>query len=98
MKAKLFLLVTDNDEWDSDDLVLNLLLDNGTIYPLYKINSLKDNIDDYKNQLEYAVNNASLIMTAIPGIKLFVGDSVITFIDGHEEEIGKFIRQLTVEI
>jgi hypothetical protein len=103
MKAKL-VLTTDlsfEKEYEPEEtycLQLNLVLDCGVIYILRENNVDDTNKEKFKDEIEYAINSATLIMNSIPGIKLIVDQSVVEFIEGEEEEIGKFVQRLVVEI
>ena len=102
MKAHLLLCNYEEEFRELEEhnvLHLYLVIDGKQSYDLlYYPTIASDDREKYKGQIEYFVNQAFLIINAIPGLKLVVDQSVIEFIEGEEEEISKFVQRLVVEI
>ena len=52
----------------------------------------------YKNKLEDAANEITMITRSIPGMKIELDESIFSFIEGKEDEVAKFISQLVKEL
>jgi len=93
MKAKLLVVI--NGE---DNVELNLNIIDKRFYPILTL-PLDGEKKDFLNKLEEILNEASIIINSIPGIKLEISGSVYEFIeDDDDEEVRKLINQLLIEI
>lgn len=93
MKAKLILKISEDELLD-----LSLIINDKKVYNLFEWVVLDDDKESYEDCLENTINESTLIINSIPGLKLIIDQSVIEFIEGEEEEIGKFVQRLVIEI
>lgn len=103
MKAKLLLRIDEEGIMayvQNSILKLDLVVQDKKSYSLiHPIYVDATNKEDYLPKLEDAINEATLFINAIPGIKLQIDDSIYQFLEFDEDdEVRKSINQLIVEI
>lgn len=104
MKAHLLLEVDYlfEKEYEPEDeriIVLSLVINDKVKYSFYQSEYIDDNdIEDYFSKIEDLINQSTLIINAIPGIKLIVDQSICEFIEGKEEETKKFVQMMITAI
>lgn len=98
MKAKLILRIDEND--GDDFLELLIILDSGKVYPVTPEYIIVDSSDkeNYLSKIDFALNEAQPLTNAIPGLKLVIDQSVCEYIEGSEEEIKSYVKQMVVEL
>lgn len=103
MRAKLLLTVREEEmkELEERDILhLYLVIEGKMSYDLIYYPTVVDSNDKekYFDALGDAINTATIIMNAIPGLKLVVDQPICEFIEGSEEETKNFVKQLIIEI
>jgi hypothetical protein len=105
LKANLLLRIDEFEAERKDGTIFELLDLDLVIEERRSYNMLPNQLmisssdkENYKDQIESAINEATILINSIPGLKLTVDQSVSEFIEGEEEEIRKFVSMLVTEM
>lgn len=97
MKAKLLVSIEGIYEFSSE-LELELVIPEVRSKVLYSKEVDDSDYDKFLTELDGVINESTIWKNALGGIGLIIGKSVYEFIEGREDDIEKYIRQLLVEM
>lgn len=101
LKAQLVLRLNDADyeENKENNAWLELTLSAGGVRDYMIMHKpVQNSNESYLCTLEDVINESTILLNAIPGLKLIVDESVFEFIDGEEENIKRSVNQLVKEL